>query len=139
MHDRRARRADPLAFDSALARRGVASIAQSIRDLDSARRAIQTEVQAGLARRNEASKAIGQAKAKGDEATAGALMEEVSALKARLPELEAEERRLGEELDTRLAAIPNIPAADVPDGAAEEANVAETRRAVGRGRVGEYV
>src|SRR3546814_10802992 len=52
-----------------------------------------------------------------------ALMEEVSALKARLPELEAEERRLGEELDTRLAAIPNIPAADVPDGADEEANV----------------
>src|SRR3546814_19640108 len=50
-------------------------------------------------------------------------MEEVSALKARLPELEAEERRLGEELDTRLAAIPNIPAADVPDGADEEANV----------------
>src|SRR3546814_7577169 len=103
MHDIRAIRSDPLAFDSALARRGVASIAQSILDLDSARRAIQTEVQAGLARRNEASKAIGQAKAKGDEATAGALMEEVSALKARLPELEAEERRLGEELDTRLA------------------------------------
>src|SRR3546814_659528 len=50
-------------------------------------------------------------------------MEEVSALKARLPELEAEERRLGEGLDTRLAAIPNIPAADVPDGADEEANV----------------
>lgn len=123
MHDIRAIRSDPLAFDSALARRGVASIAQSILDLDSARRAIQTEVQAGLARRNEASKAIGQAKAKGDEATAGALMEEVSALKARLPELEAEERRLGEELDTRLAAIPNIPAADVPDGADEEANV----------------
>src|SRR3546814_1913447 len=97
MHDIRAIRSDPLAFDSALARRGVASIAQSILDLDSARRAIQTEVQAGLARRNEASKAIGQAKAKGDEATAGALMEEVSALKARLPELEAEERRLGEE------------------------------------------
>src|SRR3546814_1950407 len=84
MHDIRAIRSDPLAFDSALARRGVASIAQSILDLDSARRAIQTEVQAGLARRNEASKAIGQAKAKGDEATAGALMEEVSALKARL-------------------------------------------------------
>ena len=123
MHDIRAIRSDPLAFDSALARRGVASIAQSILDLDSARRAIQTEVQAGLARRNEASKAIGQAKAKGDEAVAAALMEEVSALKARLPELEAEERRLGEELDARLAAIPNLPAADVPDGADEEANV----------------
>src|SRR3546814_16678271 len=61
-----------------------------------------------------------------------ALMEEVSALKARLPELEAEERRLGEELDTRLAAIPNIPAADVPDGADEEGNRTEERR-VGKG------
>src|SRR3546814_16747700 len=126
MHDIRAIRSDPLAFDSALARRGVASIAQSILDLDSARRAIQTEVQAGLARRNEASKAIGQAKAKGDEAQAGALKAEVSALKGRLPELEAEERWMGEEVDSRRGGIPTLPAADGPAGpeatAKEDAN-----------------
>lgn len=122
MHDIRAIRSDPSAFDNALERRGVSNIAHSILDLDSARRALQTELQAGLARRNEASKAIGQAKARKDEAGAQALMDEVSALKARLPELEAEEKRLGDELDAMLAAIPNLPAADVPQGADENDN-----------------
>lgn len=123
MHDIRAIRSDPLAFDSALARRGGGNIAQSILDLDSARRALQTEAQAALARRNEASKAIGQAKARKDEAAAEALMAEVTELKVRLPELEAEEKRLGDELEARLAAIPNLPSADVPGGADEDANV----------------
>ena len=122
MHDIRAIRSDPSAFDNALERRGVSNIAHSILNLDSARRALQTEVQAGLARRNEASKAIGQAKAQKDEARAQALMEEVSTLKARLPELEAEEKRLGDELDAMLAAIPNLPAADIPQGADENDN-----------------
>lgn len=122
MHDIRAIRSDPQGFDHALSRRGGPIIAQSILDLDSARRAVQTEMQAGLARRNEASKAIGQAKAGGDEAAAEALMAEVARLKARLPEVEAEEKRLGEELDALLGALPNLPAQDVPEGADENDN-----------------
>lgn len=122
MHDIRAIRSDPAAFDDALNKRGVPSIAQSILDLDSRRRALQTELQAGLARRNEASKAVGQAKAQKDEQAAAALMAEVAGLKARLPELEVEEKALGEALDAALAAIPNLPAADVPQGADETEN-----------------
>ena len=122
MHDIRAIRSDPAAFDDALNKRGVPSIAQSVLDLDSRRRALQTELQAGLARRNEASKAIGQAKAQKDEQTAAALMAEVAELKTRLPELETEEKALGDALDAALAAIPNLPAADVPQGADETEN-----------------
>ncbi len=123
MHDIRAIRSDPSAFDDALNKRGAPSITHSVIDLDTARRAVQTELQTGLARRNEASKAIGQAKAQKDDTAAEALMAEVAILKSRLPELEAEEKRLGEELEAMLAAIPNLPAADVPEGADEDDNV----------------
>ncbi|MGK6321494.1 serine--tRNA ligase [Sphingomonas sp. DT-51] len=122
MHDIRLIRDDPDAFDAALARRGVAPSAAAIVALDRERRELITEAQAAQARRNEASKAIGAAKAARDEATAAALMAEVAALKQRLPELEADEARLGAELDTLLAALPNLPYADVPDGADEEDN-----------------
>lgn len=86
-----------------------------------------TELQAGQARRNEASKAIGAAKGKGDEATAQALMAEVAALKDNLPALEEQERQLGEQLDGILSALPNIPAHDVPDGIDESGNVEISR------------
>ena len=82
-----------------------------------------TELQTGQARRNEASKAIGAAKAKKDEATAAALMAEVATLKQRLPELEAEEAALGSELEGILATLPNLPLADVPEGKDEDDNL----------------
>jgi seryl-tRNA synthetase len=122
MHDIRLIRENPAAFDAALAKRGVAPVADSLVALDERRRALITEAQAGQARRNEASKAIGAAKASKDETTAAALMAEVAALKERLPALEAEEKALGEELNGQLAAIPNLPLADVPEGADEEDN-----------------
>ncbi len=123
MHDIRLIRDNPAAFDAALARRGVEPQATALVTLDEARRQVVTELQVGQARRNEASKAIGAAKAKRDEATAQALMAEVAALKERLPALEAEEARLGDALQTALAAIPNLPLRDVPDGADENENV----------------
>jgi seryl-tRNA synthetase len=86
-----------------------------------------TEVQAGLARRNEASKAIGAAKAARDEATAQPLMAEVAALKERLPALEEEEKVVAAQLKAALEIIPNLPADDVPDGAGEEDNVEVAR------------
>ena len=105
-----------------MARRGKPSDAATILDLDRRRREVVTELQVGQARRNEASKAIGAAKAKKDEETAAALMAEVATLKQRLPELEAEEARLGGELDGLLATLPNLPLADVPNGADENDN-----------------
>ena len=123
MLDIRLIRDDPAAFDAAMARRGNPTDAATILDLDRRRREIVTELQVGQARRNEASKAIGAAKAKKDEDTAAALMAEVATLKQRLPELEAEEARLGGELDGLLASLPNLPLADVPDGADEDDNL----------------
>ncbi|MFM9828061.1 MAG: serine--tRNA ligase, partial [Sphingomonas sp.] len=122
MHDIRFIRDQPDAFDAGLALRGVAPQAAELIALDERRRALTTEVQAGQARRNDASKAIGAAKAKGDETTAAALMAEVSALKERLPALDAEEKALGEALHSHLAALPNLPLADVPEGADEHSN-----------------
>ncbi|WP_375397349.1 serine--tRNA ligase [uncultured Sphingomonas sp.] len=122
MHDIRLIRNDPAGFDTALARRGVAPIAAGLIALDERRRATATELQLGQARRNEASKAIGAARTAKDEGVAAALMAEVAGLKARLPTLEAEERELATALDARLAILPNLPLADVPDGADEEEN-----------------
>ena len=122
MHDIRLIRENPAAFDQGLARRGLAPLAAELLALDERRRAIVTELQAGQARRNEASKAIGAAKARKDEAAAAELMAEVATLKERLPALEAEERSVGEALESRLAALPNLPLADVPEGADEDDN-----------------
>lgn len=123
MHDIRFIRDHPDAFDAGLAQRGVAPHAASLIALDERRRALTTQVQAGQARRNDASKAIGAAKARGDDAAAAALMAEVSALKVTLPALEAEDKTLGEALHAQLAALPNLPLADVPHGADEQDNV----------------
>jgi seryl-tRNA synthetase len=127
MHDIRLIRDDPASFDASLARRRFEPQAGALLALDERRRAIATELQAAQSRRNEASKAIGQAKAARDEATAQTLMAEVAALKERMPALEAEEKDVAAALDAALAAIPNLPAADVPDGADEESNL-EIRR-----------
>jgi len=123
MHDIRSVRADPAAFDAALARRGVAPTSAALIVLDERRRATVAEAQAVQTRRNALSKEIGQAKAARDEPRAAALMAEVAALKAHLPGLEAAEAAIGAELDGALAALPNLPAADVPDGADEAGNI----------------
>ncbi|RKE50256.1 MULTISPECIES: serine--tRNA ligase [unclassified Sphingomonas] len=122
MHDIRLIRDDPAAFDAALAKRGVAPQSASLVTLDEQRRATIADSQSAQTRRNELSKAIGQAKAQKDEAKAQALMAEVASLKEALPALEADEARLGSELQAMLAAIPNLPAADVPEGGGEDDN-----------------
>ncbi len=122
MHDIRLIRDDPAAFDAALAKRGVAPQSASLVTLDEQRRATIADSQTAQTRRNELSKAIGQAKAQKDEAKAQALMAEVASLKEALPALEADEARLGGELQAMLAAIPNLPASDVPEGGGEDDN-----------------
>ncbi|MFN3370124.1 MAG: serine--tRNA ligase [Sphingomonadaceae bacterium] len=127
MHDLKALRADPAAFDAGLARRGVANASADLLAADRHLRAVQTALQAALARRNEASKAIGAARAARDEARAEALMAEVALLKAEIAGAEAEERDALAALEALAATLPNLPADDVPDGLDESGNV-EVRR-----------
>jgi seryl-tRNA synthetase len=124
MHDIAAIRADAAGFDKALARRGLAPQSAEILDLDERRRSAQTQLQALLQRRNEASKEIGQAKSKGGDAQP--ILDEMAAMKRQIPDLETEEATLGEALNQHLASIPNLPAHDVPDGVDETGNVAKS-------------
>src|SRR5471032_971998 len=131
MHDIKAIRDDPSAFVRGLVRRGLAdadTIAGNLLKQDKALRDLLVRLQGEQARRNEASKLIGQAKAKKDEAGAAALMAEVTGLKDSIQQGEAEQRDLEKDLRDALAVIPNIPAADVPDGADESANVPISKR-----------
>jgi seryl-tRNA synthetase len=130
MHDLKWIRDNPEAFDAGLIRRGSTLRAARILELDAERRRLQTELQEMLARRNEASKAIGAAKSKGQDAAA--LLAEVAELKSRVPEAEAAERQRGAELDELLAGIPNLPAAEVPDGRDESGNVEVKRQGTPR-------
>ena len=115
-------RENPDIFDAAMGDRGRAPVARTLLDLDRRHRAALTDRQHAQARRNEASKLIGQAKAAGDDGAAQALIDEVGSLKARTQELEEEARTLTAELEEILIGLPNLPAADVPVGADEAAN-----------------
>ncbi|WBY17492.1 serine--tRNA ligase [Erythrobacteraceae bacterium WH01K] len=123
MHDIRLIRDDPAAFDAALARRGLEPQSAHLVGLDEKRRALTTKVQEGQARRNEASKAIGQAMGQGDTDKAESLKAEVARLKKDMPALEEEAKVLDAELRDALARIPNLPADDVPQGEDEADNV----------------
>ena len=123
MHDLKALRADPAAFDAALARRGVVAASGPVLQADAILRSIQTALQADLGRRNEASKAIGAAKAAKDDATANGLFAEVARLKERIPAQEDAERTAALAMGASVAALPNLPAPDVPDGTDEHGNV----------------
>jgi seryl-tRNA synthetase len=122
MFDIRDIRNDPEAFDAGLARRGAEPVSAHLLDLDARLRIIITQAQEQQARRNEASKAIGQAKAQKDEPRAAELMAEVAGLKDSLPKLEADQAELSAQLNAAIAALPNLPAADVPQGADENDN-----------------
>src|SRR5215475_4138729 len=134
MHDMRSVRDYADAFAAGLKRRGLdgAAIAQDLLARDRALRDLLTRLQTQQARRNEASKLIGQAKAKKDEAQAQALLSEVAGLKEAIQQGEAEQRELEKVLRDALAVIPNLPATDVPDGADETANVPVAARAFGK-------
>ncbi|WP_068081047.1 serine--tRNA ligase [Novosphingobium rosa] len=123
MHDIRFIRENPQAFDAGLALRGLAPLADSILAADAQSRSIQNSLQELLAERNEASKAIGQAKAKKDEARAAQLMERVGTLKETIPALEAQHREAAEAVSALLAGLPNLPAEGVPEGKDEDENV----------------
>jgi seryl-tRNA synthetase len=127
MHDIRWIRDNPEAFDRGLARRGLAGEAVRLIAIDERRRTAIVKAEQAQARRNAASREIGEAKKAKDEVRAQALMAEVAELKASIPTLEAEEKAASLELDEALSSIPNLPLDDVPDGADEHGNVEHHR------------
>ena len=131
MHDIRAIRENPEAFDDGLRRRGYlppdGRLAESLIALDESRRAAILALQTAQERRNAVSKQIGVAMARKDIVAADDYRAEVAGLKATMPELEAAEREATAALEAELAAIPNLPLADTPDGKDENDNV-ELRR-----------
>ena len=129
MHDIRAIRENPAAFDAGLKRRGLAEqfSAAAILKLDEDKRRVTTRAQEAQARRNAASKDIGAAKKAKDDALSIKLMAEVAQLKDQLAADETETARLDKDLHDMLAIIPNLPLAEVPEGADEHGNV-EVRR-----------
>ena len=127
MHDIRAIRENPDAFDAAMARRGISGASSQILSIDEARRALIHESETLKAEANATAKSIGAAKAAGDEETFEKLRAEVAEGKAKLAELEAEAKTKDAELRDLLMSLPNLPYDDIPDGEDEHDNV-EIRR-----------
>ena len=123
MHDIRAIRENPDAFDAAMARRGLTGLSDELLRLDADRRDHIARAEAAQAERNAASKAVGAAKAKGDEAEFARLRDLVAAKKAEVADLEERAKTAQVALDARLMELPNRPDDDVPDGADEDDNV----------------
>ena len=123
MHDIKAIRDNPAAYDAGWKSRGLDAQTPVLLDLDQRLRAAQTAVQTAQSRRNEASKLIGQAKAQKDEAKAAALMAEVEALKGEMAAAAETEASVGKDLRDLLASLPNVPDAIVPEGSDEDENV----------------
>jgi seryl-tRNA synthetase len=123
MHDIKSIRDNPQAFDTALKRRGLAPLSAALLAIDENRRTAILASELAQARRNAASKEIGEAKKNKDDARANALMAEVTELKTTMPQMEAAVKAAEEQLKTALAEIPNLPLAEVPEGTDEHGNV----------------
>jgi seryl-tRNA synthetase len=123
MHDIRAIRETPDAFDAALSRRGDAALSSAVLALDTSRRATIQAAEAAQAEQNAASKEAGAAKAKGDDAEFERLRALVADKKAEVAAMQTQAKDLDAQLTDMLSRIPNAPADDVPDGADEADNV----------------
>jgi seryl-tRNA synthetase len=121
MHDIRAIRADPAAFDAAMARRGFSPQSEPILSLDASRRTTLALLQEKQARRNELSREIGRAKRDGSP-TEGLEAEAVS-LRSEMDVLQTQADECDVKIKTVLEALPNILDAAVPEGRDETANV----------------
>ncbi|PKP70867.1 MAG: serine--tRNA ligase [Alphaproteobacteria bacterium HGW-Alphaproteobacteria-4] len=127
MHDIRAIRENPAAFDAALARRGLAAASPGILALDEDRRGKILAAETAAAEQNRASKEVGAAKARGDDAEFERLRALVAEKKAEVARLNAEASAEDAALRDMLMWLPNLPLAEVPDGVDEHDNV-EIRR-----------
>ena len=109
MHDIRAIRDNPSAFDAALARRGVSASSSAILDIDGKRRAAIQAAEAAQAEANKAAKEVGAAKGRGDDEEFERLRALVAAKKSEIAELNESAKELDAELNTLLMGIPNLP------------------------------
>ena len=123
MHDIKAIRDNPAAFDRALARRGLPPQGAHLIALDAAKREHLQKLQDAQSRRNSLSKEVGEAMKAGDKARAETLKAEVASLKDFIASGEEQELQLTQELAESLARIPNTPLDEVPDGKDESSNV----------------
>jgi seryl-tRNA synthetase len=115
-------RENPQAFDRGLTRRGLEPQSKHLLEIDRERREVVQKLQDAQAGRNAASKEIGQALARKDQAAAAALKDEVQNLKTQIQLGEEKERQIAEKLRQRLSELPNLPLDEVPDGADETSN-----------------
>ncbi len=127
MHDIRTIRENPDQFDAALARRGLSGLSSQLLALDEGRRAKILAAETAQAEQNKASKEVGAAKARGDEAEFERLRALVAEKKADIARLNDEAQAEDARLRAMLAEIPNLPLDEVPDGRDESDNV-EIRR-----------
>ena len=123
MHDIRAIRENPDAFDKALSRRGLSPVTPEILALDEKRRACIHAAETAQADQNASSKEIGKAKASGDEAEFERLRALVADKKAEVAAMQTEAKELDAQLNDLLMRLPNLPYDDTPDGADEADNV----------------
>ena len=123
MHDIKAIRENPEAFDAGLARRGAAPMSSEVLKLDEARRAKILAAETAQSDQKKAAKEVGAAKAKGDEAEFERLRALVGEKKAEVAAMQTEAKELDAQLTDLLMGLPNALHADVPDGADEEDNV----------------
>jgi len=123
MHDIRAIRENPAAFDVAMARRGVLDASAALLQIDGDRRAAILAAETAQADQNKASKEVGAAKAKGDEAEFERLRALVAEKKAEVAAMQARAKELDDHLTDALMRIPNLPHDSIPDGADEHDNV----------------
>jgi seryl-tRNA synthetase len=121
MHDIKSIRADPDAFDAAMARRGLPPQAAALVQLDAERRAATASVQEAQSRRNAIAKEVGQGRRTG--ADTGALEAEASVLRETMEALEQKSAGLDEALKAGLARLPNRLDGEVPDGMDETGNI----------------
>ena len=127
MHDIRAIRENPAAFDEGLRRRGLPPASPEILALDKDRRLAIQQAEEGQAQLNALSKQAGQAKATGDTDAFETLRSGIAKRKELIAEQEAFAKDLDNRLRDMLMRIPNLPLAEVPEGKDEEDNV-ELRR-----------
>ncbi len=123
MHDLKFIRDNPSIFDAKLALRGIDPKSNTLLELDEKNRALKTKLQDQQSRKNAVAKAIGMARASGEEADLTVLIDEGNALKETIPALEAEQKATEEDLHTLLSGLPNMVADEVPVGDDEDYNV----------------
>ena len=123
MLDIKAIRQDRDGFQRAMARRGLSAGAEEILRFDEERRAAILSLDEARHQRKQLSTQVAQAKSAGDSDLAQSLSAQVKRIKDRLRQWEEQQSRANDALKSLLAALPNLPLPDVPEGADENANV----------------